>query len=146
MRYEGYIRDISLLSSLNHESLGKWPANKFEAFLLGLRGLFSLEVLVAVGLLSFLIWFIEGVALYLVTLAFALSLSTEEIALLLVIVTISTMIPSGTGFIGTFRYASVLSFGLFGITKEVAIVASFTTQLVFFHNSYSCWSRYTFET
>jgi hypothetical protein len=42
------------------------------------------------------------------------------------------MIPTGTGFIGAFRYASILSFGLFGITKEVAIAGSFITQFVFF--------------
>src|SRR3989337_2883395 len=36
------------------------------------------------------------------------------------------------GFIGTFQYAFVLSFGLLGIAKETAIAVSIATQLVFF--------------
>jgi hypothetical protein len=121
-----------IISQFKDKPLGKWLTTKFEAFLIGLRGLSSLEDLVIVGLLSILIWLIEGVALYFITLAFALSISPEKIALLLVIVTISTMIPSGPGFIGTFQYAYVLAFGLFDINKDIAIAASIITQLVFF--------------
>ena len=131
-RYEGSQRMKPIISQFKDKPLGKWLTTKFEAFLIGLRGLSSLEDLVIVGLLSILIWLIEGVALYFITLAFALSISPEKIALLLVIVTISTMIPSGPGFIGTFQYAYVLAFGLFDINKDIAIAASIITQLVFF--------------
>lgn len=131
-RYEGSKRMKPIISRFDDKHLGKWLTTKFESFLIGLRGLSSLGDLVIVGLLSILIWLIEGVALYFVTLAFALSISPEEVALLLVIVTISTMIPSGPGFIGTFQYAYVLSFGLFGISKDIAIAASIITQVVFF--------------
>jgi glycosyltransferase 2 family protein len=131
-RYEGSKRMESIISRLKDRFLGKWLTTKFEAFLIGLRGLSSLKDLVLVGLLSILIWFIEGVTLYVITVAFALRISPEEIALLLVIVTISTMIPSGPGFIGTFQYAYVLAFALFGINKDIAIAASIITQLVFF--------------
>jgi uncharacterized membrane protein YbhN (UPF0104 family) len=94
-----------ITSQFRDKPFGKWLTTKFEGFLIGLRGLSSLEDLVIVGLLSRLIWLIEGVAQYFITLAFALTIYPEEIALLLVIVTISTMMPSGPGFIGTFQYA-----------------------------------------
>lgn len=131
-RYEDSKGMRAIISRFKETSLGKWFSSKSEAFLNGLRGLSSLEDFAIVGLLSVLIWLIEGIALYFITLAFALSLSPEKIALLLVIVTISTMIPSGPGFIGTFQYAYVLSFGLFDISKDIAIAASVVTQVVFF--------------
>jgi uncharacterized protein (TIRG00374 family) len=130
--YAGSKRMRAILSRFKNIPLGKWATGKSEAFLDGLRGLSSLEDLVMVGLLSILIWLIEGITLYFISLAFALSISPEKIALLLVIVTISTMIPSGPGFVGTFQYAYVLSFGLFDISKDIAIAASIITQLVFF--------------
>ncbi len=131
-RYEGHILRIHLLSSLIDKPWGRWLFTKFGAFVIGLRGLSSPADLAVVGTLSALIWFVEGVVLYLVTLAFGLSLSTAGIALVLVIINFSTMIPSGPGFIGTFQYAFVLSFGLLGIAKETAIAVSLVTQLVFF--------------
>lgn len=131
-RYEGQILFMPLISRLRDKTPGKWLSDKFEAFLIGLRGINSLGNFTVVGLLSLLIWLIEGVVLYLVTQAFSLSLSFADLALLLAIINFSTMVPSGPGFIGTFQYAWVLSFGLFGINKELAIAASIITQLVFF--------------
>ena len=131
-RYEGLIQKIHLLSRLKDKPGGKWLSTKFGAFLIGLHGLSSPADFAVVGILSALIWLVEGVVLYLVTLAFGLSLSPAGIALVLVIINFSTMIPSGPGFIGTFQYAFVLSFGLLGIAKETAIAVSIATQLVFF--------------
>jgi len=131
-RYGGLIQGAPLLSSLQDKPWGRWLITKFGAFLIGLRGLSSPADFAVIGTLSALIWFVEGVVLYLVTLAFGLSLSPAGIALVLVIINFSTMIPSGPGFIGTFQYAFVLSFGLLGIAKETAIAVSIATQLVFF--------------
>jgi hypothetical protein len=131
-RCKGLIQKIPHLSTLKDKPWGKWLTAKYWAFLLGLKGLSSPADFASVGVLSGLIWLIEGLVLYLVTLAFGLSFSTQDIALVLVIINLSTMIPSGPGFIGTFQYAFVLSFGLFGISKEVAIATSIATQLVFF--------------
>ncbi|MDA2919654.1 flippase-like domain-containing protein [Desulfobacterota bacterium AH_259_B03_O07] len=131
-RYEGYIRNISLLSRHNYKSLGKWLTNKFEAFLIGLRGISSPDGFAIVWIFSALIWLLEGLVIYLIILAFGLSLSLAHTALVLVIINFSTMIPSGPGFIGTFQFAFVLSFALFGIKKEMAIAVSIITQLVFF--------------
>ncbi|MGH7801606.1 MAG: lysylphosphatidylglycerol synthase transmembrane domain-containing protein [Thermodesulfobacteriota bacterium] len=131
-RYKGIIQKIPLLSRLRDKPVGKWLSTKFEEFLIGLKGLSSPVDFAFVGFFSALIWLVEGVVLYLITMAFGLSLSPSGIALVLVIINFSTMIPSGPGFIGTFQYAFVLSFGLFSISKEMAIAASIVTQLVFF--------------
>ena len=131
-RYGDLIQGGPLLSSLKDKPWGRWLITKLGAFLIGLRGLSSPADFAVIGSLSALIWFVEGVVLYLVTLAFGLSLSPAGIALVLVIINFSTMIPSGPGFIGTFQYAFVLSFGLLGIAKETAIAVSIATQLVFF--------------
>ncbi|MGH7889628.1 MAG: lysylphosphatidylglycerol synthase transmembrane domain-containing protein, partial [Thermodesulfobacteriota bacterium] len=131
-RYKGIIQKISLLSGLRDKPGGKWLSTKFEDFLIGLKGLSSPADFAFVGFFSALIWLVEGVVLYLITMAFGLSLSPSDIALVLVIINFSTMIPSGPGFIGTLQYGFVLSFGLLGIAKETAIAVSIATQLVFF--------------
>ena len=48
-----------ITSQFRDKPFGKWLTTKFEGFLIGLRGLSSLEDLVIVGLLSILIWLIE---------------------------------------------------------------------------------------
>ena len=131
-RYEGSIRNMSFLSRFKDRSLYKLLTPKFKSFLIGLRGLSSIEDSAVVGINSVLIWLLEGVVLYIIILSFGLSFSLASTALVLVIISFSTMIPSGPGFIGTFQYAFVLSFGLFGINKETAIAVSIVTQLVFF--------------
>ncbi|MBC7185897.1 MAG: flippase-like domain-containing protein [Calditrichaeota bacterium] len=77
-----------------------------------------------VALTSVLVWVGYLVNLYCVILAFGLSahgVGLSAALVVLVITTISIVVPSSPGYVGTYHYLAVLSLSLFGVDKSTAL-------------------------
>ncbi|MDZ7294872.1 MAG: flippase-like domain-containing protein [candidate division KSB1 bacterium] len=77
-----------------------------------------------VAVISVLLWVGYLVNLYCVMLAFGLAGSGVGLSaalVVLVITTISIVVPSSPGYVGTYHYLAVLSLTLFGVDKSVAL-------------------------
>ena len=104
---------------------GRWVADAFASFLLGLRGMRRPRVLLTTLALSGLIWSLEGLSYYLLTYAFDFPLQGGErivaCGLLLVIVNLGIMIPSAPGYVGTFQFFAIAALAVFGVAAELAL-------------------------
>jgi uncharacterized protein (TIRG00374 family) len=89
-----------------------------------LRGLMSLSMnrrLLAIGLLSAAVWTLEGGMFWVGLHGFALEGGVEVAFLTLAFVNLSILIPSAPGYVGVFQGATILAFGAFGLSEEVAL-------------------------
>ncbi len=94
-----------------------------------LRGIGPREFAV-LGLVTAAIWSLEALTLFLVALSLEIALTGAGIALLLFISSLSTLIPSAPGYIGTYQLAFVIVLSFFGIGAEVAVAAATIQQVV----------------
>jgi uncharacterized protein (TIRG00374 family) len=78
-------------------------------------------------LLSFLIWLIDVLAIYILFAAFNFTLPPVAAFVLMIILIIGIAIPTAPGFIGNWHFSCVLGLGLFGVAKTDA----FTFALIF---------------
>lgn len=112
---------------------GELALHILERFTDGLAFLRAPKALLAAFLLSFLVWACE-LGVYLVYLnAFGLSAPPEAALLTLVVVNLSSLIPSSPAFIGVFQYACQKSLEIFGIGASSALafsVAVHATQIL----------------
>ncbi|MBD3257633.1 flippase-like domain-containing protein [candidate division GN15 bacterium] len=74
-----------------------------------------------VGWLTVLIWLIMGVSNYFVFLAFGFDLPIDASFFLLVVVSISILVPSSPGFIGVYHAGTVFTLVQYGIGREDAL-------------------------
>lgn len=72
-------------------------------------------------LLSFIVWLIDALAIYLLFPAFNLSLPPVAALVMMVILMIGIAVPTAPGFIGNWHYSCVLGLSLFGIAKTEAL-------------------------
>lgn len=72
-------------------------------------------------LLSFLIWLIDVLAIYILFLAFNFQIPPVAAFVLMIILIIGIAIPTAPGFIGNWHFSCVLGLGLFGINKTDAL-------------------------
>ena len=72
-------------------------------------------------LLSFLIWLIDALAIYILFLAFNFQIPPVAAFVLMIILIIGIAIPTAPGFIGNWHFSCVLGLGLFGINKTDAL-------------------------
>ena len=78
-------------------------------------------LLAQVGLLSLAFWIIDGAAIYLLFLAFHLTLPFVAAFVLMVILMIGIAIPAGPGFVGNWHFFCILGLTLYGIPKTEAL-------------------------
>jgi uncharacterized protein (TIRG00374 family) len=106
----------------------KRPFLSLLAFLEGLKTLKSpLDVMAVLGT-SLLIWLIEAGMFYLIAIGFGLELNLAQTAVISLVAGLSTLIPSGPGYVGTFEFFFVQSTVLFGIDRNVAVSYAFLTH------------------
>jgi uncharacterized protein (TIRG00374 family) len=79
------------------------------------------RLLAQVGLLSLAFWIIDGAAIYLMFLAFHLTLPFIAAFVLMVILMIGIAIPAGPGFVGNWHFFCILGLTLYGIPKTEAL-------------------------
>jgi len=72
-------------------------------------------------LLSFLIWLIDALAIYVLFIAFNFNLPPVAAFVLMIILIIGIAIPTAPGFIGNWHYSCVLGLSFFGIPKTDAL-------------------------
>jgi glycosyltransferase 2 family protein len=74
-----------------------------------------------VGLQTILVWIFMGASNYFVFLAFGFDLPLEASYFLLVVVSISILVPSSPGFVGVYHAGTVFTLTQYGIGKEDAL-------------------------
>jgi uncharacterized protein (TIRG00374 family) len=72
-------------------------------------------------LLSFLIWLIDALAIYVLFIAFNFTLPPVAAFVLMIILIIGIALPTAPGFIGNWHYSCVLGLSFFNITKTDAL-------------------------
>jgi len=95
------------------------------SFLRGFVGLRNWTDYVIMTLLSFLIWVCYGLVFLFGFHAFDFHLPWVAPLVLMVITTVSIVIPSSPGYIGTYHLLCQLSLGLFGISQSTALAFAF---------------------
>jgi hypothetical protein len=83
--------------------------------------------LLQILLLSFLIWFVDVLAIYILFEAFNFTLPPVAAFVLMIILIIGIAIPTAPGFIGNWHFSCILGLGLFGVAKTEA----FTFALIY---------------
>ena len=87
----------------------------------GLDFLSDRRAVVSVSLQTLLIWLLMGLSNIFVFWAFGLHLPLDASYVLLVVVSISILIPSSPGFVGVYHAGAVWSMMQYGVAKEVAL-------------------------
>lgn len=103
-------------------------AQRLEQFRRGIGSLHGPLFRQAV-LLSAVIWLLEGVVLWAVLQAVDVALNWQQMLLLVGVVSLSTLLPSAPGFVGTYQYAYVLTLELFDYPPAQGIAAATATQI-----------------
>ncbi len=105
---------------------------QFSLFLDGVVGLKSWRHYVITTVLSFLIWACYGVSLHVCFYAFDFvalyDLPWTAALVALVITTISVIVPSSPGYVGTYHLLCQLSLGLFAVPKSAALTFAFVAH------------------
>jgi uncharacterized protein (TIRG00374 family) len=99
------------------EPLSRWSRHFLDGFQIIGDGPRLFQIL----LLSFLIWLIDALAIYILFPAFNLTLPPVAAFVLMVILMIGIAVPTAPGFIGNWHYSCVLGLSLFGIAKTEAL-------------------------
>lgn len=86
--------------------------------------------LAIVFMFSLLIWFLEGLSLYLVGSSLGLSIPITGIAILLFVASLATLVPSAPGYIGTYQLAFVIALSFVGVTPSGAVTAATVQQIM----------------
>lgn len=79
--------------------------------------------------LSIIIWIFEFVALWFILLSVGILLNIFQLATVIGVVSLSTLLPSAPGFLGTMQYAYVLTTGMWGYSAAKAILAALVNQV-----------------
>jgi uncharacterized protein (TIRG00374 family) len=87
----------------------------------GLEFLTDLKMVLSVGIQTIVLWIIMGVSNYFVFMAFDFPLPLTASFVLLVVVSISILIPSSPGFIGVYHAGAVWTLSVYGIGREDAL-------------------------
>lgn len=87
----------------------------------GLKFLTDFKTVLNVTAQTLLIWILMGVANYFVFAAFGFDVPLPAAFVLLVVVSISILLPSSPGFVGVYHYGAAWSLMAYGIGKEDAL-------------------------
>lgn len=90
------------------------------AFVDGFRHMSALRPLLAVFMLSLLVWLGETAAFHFVIAGLGVQLPLEAALLVMAFVTLSTLVPSSPGYVGPFHLAAFSVMVLLGTSEEIA--------------------------
>ena len=93
----------------------------------GLSSLRSPRLLVAIICVTVTHWLINAIGLYFAIISFPLENPLPLLAafFLMAILGLGAILPSAPGYLGTFQYSFVIALGVFGVSSETALAASF---------------------
>lgn len=89
-------------------------------FASGLGVLSDFNAILKISALSVLLWAVMAVNNYFIFLAFGLQLPLDASFLVLAVVSVGIMLPSGPGFIGLYQYLTVISLDLYAVPDSSA--------------------------
>lgn len=95
----------------------------------GFKVITSLAHLVQIILSSWLIWFIEGVLIWIIFFAFGIALLPVQVLFITIFINLSIIIPSTPGNLGVIEWACVLALTMFGIEGAQVIAAAFMLHM-----------------
>lgn len=87
----------------------------------GLEFMKHMNMLSWVSLHTLVIWLVMGISNYFVVLAFGFDIPVAASYVLLVVVSISILVPSSPGFVGVYHYGAVWTLKQFGVVDEAAL-------------------------
>ena len=99
----------------------------FDRFIVGLQSLRSPRQLLAIALISVLIWLVETCTYWIVARAFQLEVGFSGLMLMTAVVNLFTSIPSTPGYVGTFHAPGIAVLMQLGVPQ--AIATGFTVVL-----------------
>lgn len=79
--------------------------------------------------LSLIIWLLEGIMFWAVLKAVGISLGWQAMLSVVGVASLSSLIPSAPGFVGTYQYAFAFAVGLFGYEPARGVAAATATQI-----------------
>jgi glycosyltransferase 2 family protein len=85
--------------------------------------------MVGILLTSLLIWLAEGAAQWCILYACGVSLDMLGMCLVIGVVSLSTLLPSPPGFLGTMQFAFVLSVTILGYSSPQGLAAALANQI-----------------
>lgn len=97
---------------------------RLGAFSHGTRGISTTREILAAAGYTALVWVVEAAAVTLVVLSFGITLPIGGYLFVFALAALSTMLPSGPGYVGPYQYAFVLSLGYFSVQHETALAVS----------------------
>jgi glycosyltransferase 2 family protein len=86
--------------------------------------------MLGVLLLSVAVWFFDGGALWAILRAAGVDIGFLAMSLILGVVSLSTLLPSPPGFVGTMQFAYVIAVQAFGYASSQGIVAATANQVL----------------
>jgi len=92
-----------------------------DSFICGLKVFHSFSGVLVTLLFSLLVWSMEGMTFYIISLSMGLSLPIYKIAFAMIVLAFGIILPSSPGFVGVYEYFCVLGLSIFGIGKDVAV-------------------------
>ena len=112
-------------------SLGESIALRWDRLIDGvssvLRGNATIVVVCSIG-----IWTLEAIALAAIVRSFELSLKPPETLLLLGLASLSTLVPTAPGYVGTYQLVFGNVFKIFGYPQSTGVIAATAVQLFCF--------------
>lgn len=90
-------------------------------FIDGFQVVTNINLLLYLIFLSFLIWFVDVLAIYTLLFSFGFTLPVIASFVLMIILIVGIAIPTAPGFIGNWHFACVLGLSLFGLPKAEAL-------------------------
>lgn len=99
-------------------------------FARGLEFLRNFNSVLSVTFQTLLIWVLMGISNYFVFAAFGFDVPLDAAFVLLVVVSISILLPSSPGFIGVYHFGVVWSLNIYGIKNEKALSCAIVLHAV----------------
>jgi glycosyltransferase 2 family protein len=121
---------LVLGTDLFRRLFAKYPriALRFDAIASSLRQLRSWRIVVVLSL-SVVVWVFDGAALWAVLRACGLAPSFFAVCLVIGLVSLSTLLPSPPGYMGTMQFAFALSASLMGYAASQGVAAATANQV-----------------
>ena len=101
-----------------------------ENLFIGLSVLSKPKELIKVLSLSFALWFVFGMIVYVMFFFHSFDLSIFSSYSVMAITFLGTLVPAAPGFVGTFQYANSVALSIYGASPEDAALFSITYYLV----------------
>jgi glycosyltransferase 2 family protein len=121
VKREASLRALAALTRKLPPRLAEAVDRLIGHFIEGLGIMVDPGLLISVTGLSFSIWLVDVLAIYLLFLAFGFDLPVAAAFILMVILIIGIAIPTAPGFVGNWHYSCVLGLSLFGVPRAEAL-------------------------